>query len=66
MNDVPMNLSKNYVCFVKKEDRHLFDTVDDLYLSNILFEKDKLQVGSDLKRFMPNESDRETGWFINE
>lgn len=66
MNDVPMNLSKNYVCFVKKEDRHLFDTVDDLYLSNILFEKDKLQVCSDLKRFMPSESDKQTGWFINE
>ncbi|WP_222104551.1 helix-turn-helix domain-containing protein [Vibrio jasicida] len=66
MNDVPMNLSKNYVCFVKKEDRHLFDSVDNLYLSNVLFEKDKLQVCSDLKRFMPCESDRETGWFINE
>ncbi|MFA0088184.1 helix-turn-helix domain-containing protein [Vibrio sp. 10N.261.51.F12] len=66
MNDVPMNLSKNYVCFVKKEDRHLFETVDDLYLSNILFEKDKMQVSSNLKRFMPAESDKETGWFINE
>jgi len=66
MNDVPMNLSKNYVCFVKKEDRHLFDSVNALYLSNILFEKDKLQVCSDLKRFMPAESDNETGWFISE
>ena len=66
MNDVPMNLSKNYVCFVKKDDRHLFDSVDNLYLSNVLFEKDKLQVSSDLKRFMPSESDREAGWFINE
>ncbi|WP_413282475.1 helix-turn-helix domain-containing protein [Vibrio sp. MA40-2] len=66
MNDVPMNLSKNYVCFVKKEDRHLFDTVDDLYLSNILFEKNKLQLCSDVKRFLPNESDKDTGWFINE
>ena len=66
MNDVPMSLSKNYVCFIKKEDRHLYDRVDALYLSNILFEKDKLQLSSDLKRFMPNEADKEMGWFINE
>ncbi|CAK2175974.1 AraC family transcriptional regulator [Vibrio crassostreae] len=66
MNDVPMSLCKNYVCFVKKEDRHLFETVDDLYLSNILFEKDKLHVCSDLKPFMPKQEVEETGWFINE
>lgn len=66
MNDVPMNLSKNYVCFVKKEDRHLFDEVDDLYLSNILFEKDKLPLCPALKRFIPVDNDQQNGWFINE
>ncbi|PSW09861.1 AraC family transcriptional regulator [Photobacterium rosenbergii] len=66
MNDIPMNLSKNYVCFVKKEDRHLFDQVDDLYLSNILFEKDKLSLNSAIKDFMPYDSDDDHGWFINE
>jgi len=66
MNDIPMNLSKNYVCFVKKEDRHLFDSVDNLYLSNVLFDKDKLSVCSSLKKFMPLQSGDENGWFINE
>lgn len=66
LNDVPMNLSKNYVCFVKREDRHLFDQVDDLYLSNILFEKDKMPLSSELKKFMPLDSDKNNGWFINE
>lgn len=66
MNDIPMNLSKNYVCFVKKEDRHLFDSVDDLYLSNVLFDRDKLTVCSCLKNYMPMEKSDENGWFINE
>lgn len=66
MNDIPMNLSKNYVCFVKKEDRHLFDNVDDLYLSNVLFDRDKLTLCSCLKNYMPMEKSDENGWFINE
>jgi len=66
MNDIPMNLSKNYVCFVKKEDRHLFDSVDELYLSNVLFDKDKLTLCSSLKKFMPLEEGDRNGWFINE
>jgi|GEM_PF-363881 len=66
MNDIPMNLSKNYVCFVNKEDRHLFDSVDDLYLSNVLFDKDKLSICSCLDNFMPHHEGDENGWFINE
>lgn len=66
MNDIPMNFSKNYVCFVRREDRHLFEDVDELYLSNILFEKDKLSVCSGLSQFMPSESDTCNGWFIND
>ncbi len=66
MNDIPMNLSKNYVCFVNKEDRHLFDSVDHLYLSNVLFDKDKLSICSCLNKFMPLKDSDENGWFINE
>ena len=66
MNDVPMTLSQNYVCFVKKEDRHLFEGVDNLYLSNVLFEKENLHLCSALKKFIPSQSDESNGWFINE
>jgi len=66
LNEIPMTLSKNYVCFVKKEDRHLFEQVDDLYLSNILFEKDKLALNSSLKSLMPYNSNDAHGWFIND
>ncbi|KHT64407.1 AraC family transcriptional regulator [Photobacterium gaetbulicola] len=63
LNDVPMNLSKNYVCFVNRDDRHLFENVKGLYLTNILYDKDKLDLGSDFQRFVPNGDDN--GWFID-
>lgn len=66
MNDIPMNLSKNYVCFVNKEDRHLFEGVDSLYLSNILFERDKLPLSGALNQFLPAPNDDTNGWFISE
>ncbi|MDW6001361.1 helix-turn-helix domain-containing protein [Vibrio mangrovi] len=66
MNDIPMNLSKNYVCFVKREDRHLFENVDKLYLSNVLFDKSRLSLSSTLSKYMPSPADENHGWFINE
>ncbi len=66
MNDVPMNISKNYVCFVARQDRHLFDHVDNLFLSNVLFERDKLPLSAELQKFIPKSDDDQHGWFISE
>lgn len=66
VNDVPMNLSKNYVCFVKREDRHLFENVNDLHLSNVLFDQTKLSVDSSLQKYLPKGSQNSNGWFLNE
>ncbi|MCQ1059639.1 helix-turn-helix domain-containing protein [Photobacterium sp. ZSDE20] len=63
LNGVPMSLSKNYVCFVNRNDSHLFEDVEDLYLSNILYDTDKLHLGADLRGCIPDDGDE--GWFID-
>lgn len=66
VNDIPMCLSKNYVCFVAKGDRHLFENVQDLFLSNILFIKDKFKSCPQLRRFLPNTDQGSVEWFIDD
>ncbi|MGY0615586.1 helix-turn-helix domain-containing protein [Vibrio sp. FJH11] len=66
VNDVPMSLSKNYVCFVKREDRHLFENVNNLHLSNVLFDQTKLSVDSSLKKYIPTGPKEANGWFLND
>lgn len=65
INEVPMKLSKNYVCFVNRKDRHLFENVDKLHLSNVLFDRSYLSIDSALQKYIPNETGP-SGWFINE
>ncbi|MDV5171623.1 helix-turn-helix domain-containing protein [Photobacterium rosenbergii] len=67
INDVPMNLSKNFICFVNRNDRHLFENVDNLHLSNVLFDPAKLSVDSAIKKYIPTrQSEESSGWFIND
>lgn len=65
INEVPMKLSKNYVCFVNRKDRHLFEGVENLHLSNVLFDRSHLSMDSSLQKYIPNNTDQ-NGWFINE
>ncbi len=65
MNDVPMKLSKNYVCFVNRKDCHLFEQVDNLHLSNVLFDRSLLSIDPVLQRYLPSD-EGPCGWFINE
>ncbi len=66
INDIPMNLSKNYVCFIKREDRHLFENVQGLHLSNVLFDQSKMAVDSSIAKYIPNTDEQSRGWFIND
>lgn len=65
LNDIPTRLSKNYVCFVNQRDRHLFDDVNNLYLSNVLFERDKLKRTPVLDQFLTSASQESKDWFID-
>ncbi|MDG3084855.1 helix-turn-helix domain-containing protein [Vibrio hannami] len=66
INDIPMTLSKNYVCFVGKNDRHLFDNVNKLYLSNVLYQQDKFSSSVQLKDYLPNSNHGPVDWFIED
>ncbi len=66
VNDIPMTLSKNYVCFVGKNDRHLFENVNKLYLSNVLYQKDKFSSSVQLKDYLPNSDNGPVDWFIDD
>ncbi|WP_394154352.1 helix-turn-helix domain-containing protein [Vibrio maritimus] len=66
VNDVPTCLSKNYVCFVAQQDRHLFENVNDLFLSNVLFIRDKLEPSFSLTQFLPCTLSGSVDWFIED
>ncbi|MCG6450840.1 AraC family ligand binding domain-containing protein, partial [Vibrio parahaemolyticus] len=34
LNDVPINLAQNYICYISPKDRHLFEQSDNLHLTN--------------------------------
>lgn len=66
INDIPMSLSKNYVCFVGRQDRHLFEHVDQLYLSNVLFQRDKFSSSVQLHDYLPDPVNGPVDWFIED
>jgi len=66
INEIPMKLSKNYVCFVNGKDRHLFEHVDNLFLSNILYQRDKLSKSILLDKYLPQQLDETIDWFIDD
>ncbi|PJC87180.1 AraC family transcriptional regulator [Vibrio sp. HA2012] len=66
VNDIPMNLSRNYVCFVGKKDRHLIEQVDELFLCNILYKKDQLSSSALLEKYLPQPEEETVDWFIDD
>ncbi|MFM2478101.1 helix-turn-helix domain-containing protein [Celerinatantimonas sp. MCCC 1A17872] len=64
INDIPTNLTCNYVCYVSPKDRHLYDQVNDLYLTNILFKKSQLGLSTTLKDYLPADRDGSVSWYI--
>lgn len=65
INDVPDDLSQNHVCFVDPSDRHLFENVDNLFLSNILFRKEALNLPVGLNDYIPSGYSEQKGWHIS-
>jgi AraC family L-rhamnose operon regulatory protein RhaS len=66
LNDVPSNLTQNYICYISPRDRHLYEGADNLWLTNILFKKNKLAYSPLLKSVLPSDDDEQRGWFITQ
>ncbi|MFB9133859.1 helix-turn-helix domain-containing protein [Vibrio olivae] len=64
INDVPTNLSQNYICYVTPRDRHLLEEVDNLYLTNVLFKKTRLSYSPLLKHLLPRDDEKNNSWFV--
>jgi AraC family L-rhamnose operon regulatory protein RhaS len=64
LNDTPTNLAQNYICYITPSDRHMYEQVENLHLTNILFKKNRLSYSPILKNFLPNESSDSKSWFI--
>ncbi len=64
LNDTPTNLAQNYICYITPGDRHLYEQVDNLHLTNILFKKNRLSYSPLLKNVLPNDDSESKSWFI--
>ncbi|MGF1735919.1 helix-turn-helix domain-containing protein [Photobacterium satsumensis] len=63
LNDIPTNLTQNFICYVSPKDRHLYENVDGLYLSNVLFKRNKLLYSPLMKEILPKDDDNNS-WYI--
>ncbi|WP_354623268.1 helix-turn-helix domain-containing protein [Psychromonas sp. MME2] len=66
LNDIPTPVSQNFVCFINSHDRHAFQSVNNLHLSNILYLRDKLNESINLTSFLPDEDGLLKGYFVND
>jgi len=64
LNDSPTNLAQNYICYITPSDRHLYEQVDNLHLTNILFKKNRLSYSPLLKNVLPQDDSESKSWFI--
>lgn len=65
INDIPDNLTQNHICFISPQDRHLFENVDNLFLSNILFRKEALNLPQGFLDYLPKGYADNKAWHIN-
>ncbi|MCA2016653.1 helix-turn-helix domain-containing protein [Vibrio tritonius] len=65
LNDHVTNLAQNYICYISPKDRHLFDQVEDLYLTNILYRKNLLSYSPLLKQLLPHGPNDSPSWYIS-
>jgi len=68
LNDQPYVLGSGSVCFIRADDHHLFENVDDLNLINILYRAPgKFHYLADISRFLPAKDavDGQVNWQIN-
>ncbi|MEA9391699.1 HTH-type transcriptional activator RhaS [Acerihabitans sp. TG2] len=68
LNDQPYVLGSGSVCFIRADDHHLFENVDDLNLINILYRApSKFHYLADISRFLPAKDAQggQVNWQIN-
>ncbi|TCL04616.1 HTH-type transcriptional activator RhaS [Sodalis ligni] len=68
LNDQPYVLGSGTVCFIRADDHHLFENVDDLNLINVLYRSPHgFRYLADLSDFLPSRDlpDGQLSWQIN-
>ncbi len=68
-NDQPYTLNSGTVCFVRADDHHLFENVDNLNLINVLYRSPSdFRFLADIGGFLPanNQPDWQVHWQINQ
>lgn len=68
INDHPYLLYPGIICYIKSEDSHLFDKVDNLNLVNVLYREEVgFQHLKNIDDFFPNiETDTTSHWLLNQ
>ncbi|WP_410013565.1 HTH-type transcriptional activator RhaS [Sodalis sp. C49] len=67
-NDQPYVLNSGTVCFIRADDHHLFENVDELIMTNVLYRSPQgFRFLTDISRFLPaqNLPDSQVNWQIN-
>lgn len=67
-NDQPYVLNSGTVCFIRADDHHLFENVDELIMTNVLYRSPHgFRFLTDISRFLPaqNLPDSQVNWQIN-
>lgn len=68
-NDQPFTLCSGTLCFVRADDHHLFESVDQLNLINVLYRSPQgFRFLSDIAGFLPDidQAQRQVHWQINQ
>lgn len=66
-NDQPYVLNSGTVCFIRADDHHLFENVDDLFMTNVLYRSPHgFRFLNDISTFLPAQSmpDAQVNWQI--
>ncbi len=69
LNEEPRLITCGEIFYIRAEDRHAFEEVHDLYLTNVLFRTDLLGHGSSLAGILDMQeqpADRRRNWQIND
>ncbi|EHD22305.1 MULTISPECIES: HTH-type transcriptional activator RhaS [Brenneria] len=67
-NDQPYILNSGTVCFIRADDHHLFENVDELIMTNVLYRSPLgFRFLTDISRFLPSHTlpESQVNWQIN-
>lgn len=67
LNGQPQTLCAGCVCFIRDQDRHLYEQTNNLHLTNILYRSPgKFRFLSDVESLLPNYEKSQSQWRVNQ